>query len=73
MSIRKFNTSKNFVPYLIALVVIVIAFLLLGGDHWFRGIMHGNHSLNISDWNWVTILISMGVGVLIGILLIRRK
>ena len=73
MRTRNIRSSNNYVAYIIAFVVIVVAFMLLGGDQWARGLMHSGHSLNISDWDWVTILISLGVGVLIGILLIRRR
>jgi hypothetical protein len=59
--------------YLIALVVIIVAFVLLGGGPWARGLMHGGHSLNFASWNWATILISMGVGIVIGILINRRR
>jgi uncharacterized protein YneF (UPF0154 family) len=84
MSARRFKTSDKTTVYIIAIVVIIVAFLLLGGGSWARGMMHGGgswnggmfhggHSLNMASWNWVTILISLGIGVLIGVFLIRRK
>ena len=65
-------TSNSTGIYLIALVVIVIAFFLLGGGPWMRGMMHGSGSIGLNSWNWPQILISMGIGFLIGILVSRR-
>ena len=80
MSAKRFKSSNSAAIYVIIIVVIIVAFLLLGGGAWTRGMMHsgglmrnGCPSLNIANWNWVTILISLGVGVLIGVLLKRRK
>ncbi len=59
--------------YLIALVVIIVAFLLLGGGHWIGGMMHGNRSFGMSHLNWAQILISLGLGFLLGVLASKRK
>jgi hypothetical protein len=80
MSKRIIKSSNSTTVYLISAVVIIVAFLLLGGGSWVNGMMHtggsifhGGHSLNIASWNWLTILLSLGIGVLIGVLLIRRR
>ena len=80
MSSGRLKSSNSTKAYIIAIVVIIVAFLLLGGGSWANGILHrgglmshNGHSLNIASWNWATILISMGVGVLIGIFLVKRK
>jgi hypothetical protein len=59
--------------YVIALAVIVIAFLLLGGGPWIRGIGHGNSSMVMSNLRWGQILISLGLGFLLGWIASRRK
>jgi H+/Cl- antiporter ClcA len=73
MSTRKNVTMSTSVIYIIALVVIIVAFLLLGGASWMRGMMHENHSMNTMGWNWTHILISLGIGFLLGILVGRRR
>jgi len=59
--------------YIIALVVIIVAFLLLGGGPWISGMMHGGRSLNMSHLNWAQILISLGVGFLLGLVASGKK
>ncbi len=78
MSARRFKTSNSTTVYLIAIVVIIVAFLLSGGGPWVRGMMHGGslhggRSMNMANWNWITILVSIGVGIIIGILFVKRK
>ncbi len=69
---RLFGTNKTAI-YIIAIVVIIVAFLLLGGGSWARGMMHGNGSMGISHLNWAQILISLVIGFLLGLLAGRRK
>lgn len=64
--------NKNQI-YLIAFVVIIVAFLLLGGGPWVGGMMHGNNSLGIGHINWVHILISLALGFLLGLIASKRK
>jgi hypothetical protein len=59
--------------YLIAVLIIVVAFFLLGGGTWMTGMMHGNRSLGMANWNWSQILISLTIGFLVGLLVSRRK
>lgn len=67
------RASNRTAIYLIALVVIVVAFLLLGGGTWMSGMMHGSRSLGMANWNWAQILVSLILGFLIGLLVSRRK
>jgi hypothetical protein len=57
----------------VAIVVIVIAFLLLGGGPWIKGLGHGNGSMTMTNLRWGQILISLGLGFLLGWIASRRK
>jgi H+/Cl- antiporter ClcA len=59
--------------YVIAFVVIVVAFLLLGGGAWIKGLSHGSSSLRASDLHWGQILISLGLGFLLGWIVSKRR
>ncbi|OFX23068.1 MAG: hypothetical protein A2041_06045 [Bacteroidetes bacterium GWA2_31_9b] len=66
--------SKNqTLIYVIALAVIVVAFFLLGGDHWLKGIIHQSRLSYMSRWNWTQIIISMAIGFVIGLFVAKRK
>jgi len=61
-----------------ALLVIIIAFLLLGGGPWIKGIMDGDSSVkmnqvNMSQWNWTQILVSLGLGFILGLIVGKRR
>jgi hypothetical protein len=66
-------TITNTALYIIVAVVILVAFLLLGGGPWVRGMMHGNRPISMSHLNWVQILISLAIGFVAGFLVSRRK
>jgi len=55
-----------------AIAIIVIAFLLLGGTSAIKGIDHGG-SMGITNLRWGQILISLGLGFLLGWLASRRR
>jgi len=57
----------------VAIAVIVIAFLLLGGGPWLKGMGHGNGSMTMSSLRWGQILISLGLGFLLGWMASKRK
>ena len=69
MSIGR-NTT---VIYILAFVVIVMAFFLLGGGPWIRGLAHGSRAISVSSLHWGQILISLGLGFLLGWIVSRRK
>jgi hypothetical protein len=66
-------TANRTTFLVIALLVIVVAFLLLGGGPWIKGMMHGSSSINMANWNWTQILIGLGLGFLLGLVVGRRK
>jgi hypothetical protein len=70
MSTRR-NTRTLY--YVIAAAVIIIAFLLLGGGPWIKGLGHGNGSMGMTHLRWGQILISLGLGFLLGWLVAKRK
>ena len=69
MSTRRNTTAI----YFIAIAVIIVAFLLLGGGTWMKGMMHGGRSAGMANLNWAQILISLGLGFLLGVVVGRRK
>jgi hypothetical protein len=73
MSLGRNITVNTTVLYLIAIVVIVAAFLLLGGGPWIHGMTHGGRPVRINDWNLFPILVSLGIGIIIGVVVARRK
>jgi H+/Cl- antiporter ClcA len=70
MSTRR---EKTILYYGIAFVVILVAFLLLGGGDWIKGLTHGSGSMGVSDLRWGQILISLGLGFLLGWIVSRRR
>ena len=65
--------SNQTLLYTVAILVIVVIFLLMGGSHWAGGMMHGNRSMSMDNLNWLQILISLGIGFVLGLLYSRRK
>ena len=59
--------------YVVAIAVVVIAFLLLGGVPWLQGMGHGNGSMRMTTLHWGQIVISLGLGFLLGWIYFRRK
>ncbi len=72
MSTKRVATNRT-AFILIALLVIIVAFVLLGGGPWIKGMMHGGTSMNMTHWNWTQILISLGIGFVLGLLAGRTK
>jgi len=73
MRTRRFFTNDGTAVYLIAVVIIIVAFLLLGGGAWMKGMTHGSGSVSLAHLNWAQILISLGLGFLLGWIVFRRK
>jgi hypothetical protein len=70
MSTRR---DRRIIYFVIAAAVIVIAFLLLGGASWIKGMGHGNGSMRMVSLRWGQILISLGLGFLLGWVASKRK
>jgi hypothetical protein len=67
------NVSKTTI-YIIAVVVIIVAFVLLGGGTWLQGIGHrGGRTLDMSQINWVQVLIAMAIGFVLGLVVGKRR
>jgi ABC-type antimicrobial peptide transport system permease subunit len=56
-----------------AIAIIVIAFLLLGGTSTLKGMGHNSGSMAMTSLRWGQILISLGIGFLLGWLASRRR
>jgi len=72
MTSKRITTNRT-AFLLIALVVIIGAFLLLGGGPWLKGMTHEGRSVNMANLNWAQILIGLVIGFVIGLLAGRRK
>ncbi|MGD0581444.1 MAG: hypothetical protein ABR974_00710 [Bacteroidales bacterium] len=72
MSTKKI-TLTNKTLYFIVFVVIVAAFFMLGGGPWVRGMIHGNRTMGLANWIWPQLLISLGLGFVLGLVASRRK
>ncbi len=73
MSPKRIVTTNKTAVYFITFVVIIAAFMLLGGLPWLKGMMHGNRSMNMANWNWAQILICVGIGFILGLLVAKRR
>ncbi len=73
MNARRIKSTNMTVIYIIAIAVIIVVFLLLGGGTWIKGMTHGSRSISMAHLNWVQIIISLGIGFLLGLLVSRRK
>jgi hypothetical protein len=73
MGARRDVTVSRTALYLIALVVIVGAFILLGGGSWMTGMMHRGSSMGTVHLNWIQILISLGIGFMLGLLASKQR
>jgi TRAP-type C4-dicarboxylate transport system permease small subunit len=75
MFTRRITTKNKTALYIIAVVIIVVAILLLagGGGHSMGGFMHGSRSMGLANWNWIQILVSLGIGFILGLLVAKRR
>ena len=69
----KITTPSRTVLYVIAFLVIVVAFLLLGGGTWIRGGMMNGNRFGMHNWNWAQVLVGFGLGYLACWLISRRR
>jgi hypothetical protein len=72
MKTRIISTNKT-VYYIMALLVIVIAFLLLGGGPWMKGLVHAHGSNGMANLRWAQIMIGAVIGFLLGLMVSRRR
>ncbi|HLO59795.1 MAG TPA: hypothetical protein VK179_13690 [Bacteroidales bacterium] len=72
MTTKRISTNRTAV-FVIAILVIVIAFLLLGGGQWIKEMTRGVDSINMNHWNWTQILIGAAIGFFLGFISGRRK
>lgn len=70
---RVISTTSSSAVYIIALVVIIVAFLLLGGGTWLKETFNGSATINMANWNWMQIIISLAIGFVLGLLSGRRR
>ena len=63
--------ETRIVYYVVAIAVIIIAFLLLGGGPWLKGLGNGQGSIGVSTLHWGQILIGMVLGFLVGLISTR--
>lgn len=68
---RRRITSNRTAVYIIAVLVIIVAFLLLGGGKWITGAIHGGGSM--ANFNWIQILVSLVLGFLLGVVVAKRR
>jgi hypothetical protein len=73
MSTRRIASVNTTAIYIIALAVIIVAFLLLGGGQWLKGLSHGSRSMGTIHLNGLQIIISLSLGFILGLLAGRRK
>jgi len=59
--------------YLIAIAVIVVAFLLLGGGDWINGTRFHIRNSYMNHWNWTHIIVTLFIGIVIGLFVAKRK
>jgi len=73
MSKRRIASLNTTAIYVIALVAIIVAFLLLGGGHWMKGMSNGSRSIGVIHLNWLQIIISLSIGFILGLVVGKRK
>jgi hypothetical protein len=70
MSTRR---EQRIIYIVVAVAVVVIAFLLLGGGPWIQGLGHGSGSMGMTSLRWGQILISLGLGFLLGLVASKQR
>jgi hypothetical protein len=69
----RFRSRNTNTILIIVILVAVVAFFLLDGGTWIKGMGHGSRSAGMANLQWTQILISLGIGFLLGVLVSRRK
>ncbi len=66
------NTEK--VKTLIIMALYSIMFIVISAScDSNQGMMQGNGTTTMNGWNWSQLLIGVGIGILIGFLIFRKK
>ena len=73
MRTRRVVITNTTVIYVIAVLVIIVSFFLLGGGLWIGEIMHGYRTTGLAHLNWIQIIISLGLGFLLGWIVAKRR
>lgn len=66
------KTTNNTLIYIVVIAAVIIVFLLLGGSQWTSNAMHRGRPI-MASWSWPQILISIGIGFVIGWFVARRR
>lgn len=74
------NTKSN-TPLVIAFVVVIVLFLLFGGGAMTGGMMNGGMHNGLNEngwmsnrgWMWFPTLITLGIGIVIGWVIFKKK
>jgi hypothetical protein len=69
-SIRLRSSNKT-AYYIIAILVIVLAFILLGGGTWLKGLSGGRSGM--AGLQWAQIIISLVIGFFLGWVASKRR
>lgn len=65
----RLRSSNKTAYYIIAIMVILLAFILLGGVTWVKG----NGGSGMGGLQWAQIIISLGIGFFLGWVASKRK
>jgi hypothetical protein len=65
-------SSNRTAYFVIAILVIVIAFLL-GTGPWLKDLLHVHGSMGMANIHWTQIFIGVGIGFILGLIVSKRK
>ena len=66
--------TRRMVTIIRAVIYFIVSMGIIVACDTQQGMMHrSDWSMNTGNWNWVPILISLGIGFLLGYLVARRK
>jgi hypothetical protein len=65
-------SSNRTAYFVIAILVIVIAFLL-GTGPWLKDLLHVHGSMGMANIHWTQIFIGAGIGFILGLIVSKRR